>query len=502
MLRVPTSRRLAPALAAVGLTLAWQPLVHAQDVGALEKTLQDVARHAIPRTVLVRAFVADGRMGAGSGAIISPDGLILTCAHVIEIGDRIEVATPDGTTYKATVLGRNQRQDYALLKVDAKDLPTFTLGDSDTVRPGDWVVALGHPGGPYADLQPAFAAGKVRGLNRKLPVGMMQKYYNDAIMTDCPIFAGDSGGPLLNMKGELVGINGAIVMINEMAFAVPLNQIMREMDAMKRGDVIAGVPAGPEAWQDMQDIISPEDYQRMMQRAMKNLPKLFGGEDSPLGQLFGEDSPLKGLFGGGGEMPDLSELFGGGGEMPDLGKLFGGGGEMPDLSKLFGEDSPFKDLFGGGGEMPDLSKLFGEDSPLKGLFGGGGEAPDLGKLFGDMFGGGEDPSARPQRPAPAPAPARPQGTMGLRAAQDQAADLPGVLIDEVAPGGPAAAAGLKRGDVVVAIDGRPTPDMAALKRALEGKAPGARVEVTVQRATFVDTALVQARHTFQITLGR
>jgi S1-C subfamily serine protease len=460
-------------LLACGLLLAWQPLVHAQDIDALERKLQDVARDAIPRTVLVRVFTENGQQGAGSGAIISPDGFILTCSHVIEIGARIEVARPDGTTYPARVVGKNRRQDYALIKVEAKDLPVFTIGDSDTVKAGDWVMALGHPGGPYADLQPAFAAGKVRSLHRKLPVGFMEKFYNDAIMTDVPIFAGDSGGPLVNMKGELVGINGAIVMINEMAFAVPTNQIMKELDALKQGQNIEGVPAGPDAFKDMQDIVSPEDYQKLMSRAFKNLPKMLGGEDGPLGRLFGEDSPLKDMFGG-------------------------GGGEMPDLSKLFGEDSPFKDLFGGGNgrEMPGLGELFGDPEKLQEM---------MDQLFGgDSPFGGESPFGgrpRERQPAAPEAPAKPQGKMGVSAAE-QRPDLPGVLVDQVVPGGPAELGGLKRGDVILSVDGRPTKNAEGLKAALQGKGPGTRVQVVVQRASFVDATLVQENVTLNVTLGR
>src|SRR5205807_1517807 len=181
---------------------------------------------------LIRARTPQGQEGAGSGALISADGYILTCSHVAEIGD-LRVTTSDGKVWPAHKLGRNRRQDYALIKIDGQDLPCFEMGDSSTVAPGQWVVALGHPGGPYPDVQPAFAAGKVRGLHRKLPVGFMEKYYNDAIMTDCPIFAGDSGGPLVDLDGKLVGINGAIVMINDMAFAVPLNQIKLDLDALK-----------------------------------------------------------------------------------------------------------------------------------------------------------------------------------------------------------------------------------------------------------------------------
>jgi S1-C subfamily serine protease len=330
-------RSFRPGLAAILLALAVSPALRAEglDAKALERDLKKVADHSIPRTVLIKV-AGEGGMGAGSGAIISPDGYILTCSHVIEIGTRVEVISPDGTSREAKVVGRNKRQDFALIKVEAAGLPHFALGDSDGVKPGDWVVALGHPGGPYPDVQPAFAAGKVRALHVKLPVGMMQKYYNDAIMTDIPIFAGDSGGPLVNLKGELVGINGAIVMINEFAFAVPLKQIQGQLDQLKQGQTLEGEPPGPDAWKEMSKVVSPEDYQKVMRRAMKNLPKLFGGKDNPFGELFGENSPFKDLFGGQGGpnggnggldlQKMMEQLFGGQGGP--------GGGEMPDLQKI------------------------------------------------------------------------------------------------------------------------------------------------------------------------
>ncbi len=441
MLRAP---RLAAALAAAALCLAPAAPVRAQDLDldALERTFEAVARDATPRTVLVKAIVDAQRMGAGSGAIISPDGFILTCTHVIEVGKTIEVVLSDGTTHQAKVLGRNVRQDYALLKVEAKGLPFFRLGDSTKVAQGDWVMALGHPGGPYPDVKPAFAAGRVRALERKLPVGFMQKYYNRAIMTDCPIYAGDSGGPLVNLAGELIGINGAIVMINEMAFAVPLEQILADLERLKAGETIEGEQAGPEAFRDMQSIVSPEDYQKMMSRAFKNLPKLFGGGESPFG------------------------------------------GEGPDLSKLFGEGSPFGELFGGGQ---------------------GGEGPDLQKMMEQLFGGGERPERprRGQRPdaRPQPAPRAAGGAvLGARAAEGQPG-LHGVLVDDVAPEGPAARGGVRKGDVIVSVGGQPTKDMDALRRVLGARAPGDRVEVVVDRAEAVDGVFVQRRHTLTVALG-
>jgi S1-C subfamily serine protease len=507
-------RRSLPLLALPAMLL-WQPtIVWAQgqpapvDSARLEQAFRHVAEVAIPRTVLIKAHTADGQMGAGSGAIISHDGYILTCSHVVEIGEHLDVVTADGKTYAGHSIGRNRRQDFALVKIDATDIPCFEMGDSDTVQYGQWVVALGHPGGPYPDVQPAFAAGKVRGLHRKFPIGMMEKYYNDAIMTDVPIFAGDSGGPLVDLEGKLIGINGAIIMINDLAFAVPLNQIKGELDAIKGGQVLEGIAAGPEAMQDMQDLISPQDYQKMMSRAFRNLPKLFGGEDSPFGKLFGKDSPLRGMFGGeNGEAPDLSKLFGGGqnGEAPDLSKLFGGGqnGEMPDLSKLFGGEN---------GEAPDFSKLFGPDSPLKDLFGpdsplkdlfngqgGGGEqGKQLQDMLQRMFGQGQQPGG-PGQPAQ-PTPGAPQGFLGVQAAQGQTS-APGVLIDQVVTGSPAAQGGVQRGDVIVSVDGKATPNMDALRGALTGKGPGTKVQLTVERASFVDTVLVSQRVQLDVTLG-
>lgn len=272
------------------LLLAFSCAAGAQDLERLEESFKGLAAESIPKTVLIKAILDGDRAGSGSGAIISEDGYILTCSHVVELSSTLEVVTSDGTVYPAQLLGRNKRQDYALVKVEAEGLIPFALGDSDSVQPGDWVAALGHPGGPYADLQPAFAAGKVRSLDRKLPVGMMSKYYNHAIMTDVPIFAGDSGGPLVNLAGELVGINGAIVMINEYAFAIPLNQIQADMEALKAGEVIEGEPPGPDAFKQMQEFVSPEDYQRMMQRSLKNFGKLFG-EDSPSAISSGKTPP-------------------------------------------------------------------------------------------------------------------------------------------------------------------------------------------------------------------
>ena len=446
--------RNSAALVAAGL-LTWAPVVAlaqgSKDLDQLESRLKGLAEQTVPKTVLIRAIAGPGREGAGSGAIISPDGYILTCTHVVEIGKSWKVTTSDGKVYDAKLLGRSVAQDYALIKIEAKGLSTFTIGDSDTVKAGDWVAALGHPGGPYNDVQPAFAAGRVRALGMKLPVGMMKKYYNNAIMTDVPIYAGDSGGPLVNSKGELVGINGAIVQINEMAFAVPINQVMADIDRMKKGEVIPGEQAGPEAFKEMQKVISPEDYQKMTRRMFKNFGKAFGGGgENPFGKLFGGEN---------GENP--------------FGKLFGGeNGEMPDLGKLFG---------GEGGEMPDLGKLMDPDGP-----------------FGKLFGGkGENPFARPDRSKPAPSGKK--AYLGLRAAEDS--DLGGVLVEEVQPKGPAAVAGLQEGDLIISVGGRRVKSVADFRAVMKKARAGKVAKFKVVRSEFSEGDLIEVERTIRVTLG-
>ncbi|MEZ6185166.1 MAG: trypsin-like peptidase domain-containing protein [Planctomycetota bacterium] len=477
------------ALAALVFTA---PLLAQDDVLALEDTLREVAKASIPRTVLIQAIVDADHAGSGSGAIISEDGYILTATHVVEIGKTLQVVTSDGRYFDAKVVGQNRRQDFALLKIDATGLDAFPVGDSDTVAAGDWVLALGHPGGPYLDKQPAFTAGVVRALDAQMVEAMHGKFYNHAFVVDTPIFSGNSGGPLVNLKGELIGINAAIIQINELGFSIPTNQIMAQYEQLAGGAKLEGEAASGDAMQNMTKYVSPEDMARMREKMFGRLGNLFG-EDSPLRSLFGKDSPLGELFGGGnGQDMDLGKLFEqlfGDGQNP-----FGGGQGGPDMGKLFeemfGENGPF----GGNGQNP---------------FGGGQGGPDMGKLLEDMFGengpfgGGQNPfGGRPEPKQPErqqPATPAPNAYLGLRAAPTS--DLPGVLVEDLDPQGPASAAGLRKGDLVTAIDGVKVADMNALGRVLGGKQAGQRIQVTVLRAMLQDSVPVQRRVVIDVTLG-
>ncbi len=155
--------------------------------------------------------------GEGSGFVISSSGYIVTNAHVIHAADEIEVILLDGTKLRAEVIGVDEKTDIALIKVEPKEpLIAIPLGDSDAVRPGQWVVAIGNA----MSLEHTVTAGIVSAKHRYLARGN----YDDFIQTDAAINPGNSGGPLINLAGEVIGINSAInPRANTIGFAVPIN---------------------------------------------------------------------------------------------------------------------------------------------------------------------------------------------------------------------------------------------------------------------------------------
>ena len=148
----------------------------------------------------------DGRVSKalGSGFLIDTDGHIVTNNHVIEGADLIEVSFPNGDTYEAELIGRDPATDIAVLRIEADDdIPFVTFGDSDSAEVGEWVIAIGNPFG-YAG---SVAAGIISARNRNISMGS----YDDFIQTDVAINQGNSGGPLFNMDGEVIGVNTAIL---------------------------------------------------------------------------------------------------------------------------------------------------------------------------------------------------------------------------------------------------------------------------------------------------
>lgn len=176
------------------------------------------------------------RRGLGSGFIVSSDGLILTNAHVVEGSDRVKVTLKDGQTYEGDVMGTDSLTDVAVIKIAADDLPAVTFADSDSLQPGEWAIAIGNPLG----LDNTVTTGIVSGTGRtSAQVGVADKRVS-FIQTDAAINPGNSGGPLLNARGEVIGINTAIIKNAQgLGFAIPVNSardIAEELIAKGRVD--------------------------------------------------------------------------------------------------------------------------------------------------------------------------------------------------------------------------------------------------------------------------
>ena len=175
--------------------------------------------------------------GTGSGFIISADGLILTNHHVVDCADTITVRLTDNREFKGKVLGSDAKTDIAVVKIDAKDLPVLKMGNSDNLKVGEWVAAIGSPFG----LDNTVTAGIVSAKSRKLP----NDQYVPFIQTDVAVNPGNSGGPLFNMDGEVVGINSQIFSTSGgfmgLSFAIPIDLALQIKDQLvKTGKVTRG----------------------------------------------------------------------------------------------------------------------------------------------------------------------------------------------------------------------------------------------------------------------
>jgi serine protease Do len=186
------------------------------------------------------------RFGLGSGVIIDEQGFILTNEHVVADAEKITVTLADGREFTGLVKGKDPRSDLAVIKIDAKKLPVATLGNSDTVRTGQWAAALGNPlglamlGGSAQALgsEPTLSVGVISAVHRQLPrTSRSDRDYSDLIQTDATINPGNSGGPLTNLQGEVVGINVAIISGpgNAYGFAIPINKAKNILESLIEG---------------------------------------------------------------------------------------------------------------------------------------------------------------------------------------------------------------------------------------------------------------------------
>jgi putative serine protease PepD len=207
-------------------------------------SVADIAQRVLPSVVSISARGVRGG-GSGTGFVIDSNGFILTNDHVISDaavdGGRIDVQLNDGTTLKATIIGRDSAYDLAVLKIDRRGLTALTFGDSDEVAVGDAVIAIGSPLGLSGTVTLGIVSAKDRAVTAGEDAG--DNSYINAIQTDAAINPGNSGGPLVNSAGAVIGVNSAIATLGSsflssqsgsigLGFAIPINQARKTAEQL------------------------------------------------------------------------------------------------------------------------------------------------------------------------------------------------------------------------------------------------------------------------------
>ena len=243
----------APAAAIVsgeGMPVSFAPLARRADPAvATVKSKVERATQSGRRRVVAE--------GLGTAFVYDPDGFLLTNNHVIEDATDVMVSFVDGGEFKGTVVGRDKHTDIAVLKIDKAGLPSLPLGDSDVIDVGDWVVAIGNPFG----LSHTVSAGilSAKGRTRDDVKGLDPTGYFNFLQTDASINPGNSGGPLLNTRGEVVGINAAVrANANSIGFAIPINMVKQLLPTLLRDGKLRRSAIGVEV-----DPLNPLDAGRL-----------------------------------------------------------------------------------------------------------------------------------------------------------------------------------------------------------------------------------------------
>lgn len=229
------------------------PLPQAVQVtGGAPQSFADLAALADPGVVFVRTVqsqriglrrvLADG---SGSGFVFDSSGLILTNYHVVQGAEAIAVELFDGRAFPAQVVGADPLTDIAVLRVQAQELPVLPLGDSDQVRVGDWVLAIGNPFGLEHTVSAGIISAKER-TGQDVDLRNPRAYYS-FLQTDASINPGNSGGPLIDLRGQVIGINTAINRdANSIGFAIPINMVRELLPRLLKDGVIQRAAIGVE----------------------------------------------------------------------------------------------------------------------------------------------------------------------------------------------------------------------------------------------------------------
>lgn len=355
---------------------------------------------------------SEERQSLGSGFIISEDGYVMTNAHVVQDADEILVRLNDRRELTAELIGSDPQTDVALLKVEAEGLPSLQLGDSDELRVGEWVAAIGSPFG----FDHSVTAGIISAINRTLP----RDAYVPFIQTDVAINPGNSGGPLFNLDGDVIGINSQIFTRSGgfmgVSFAIPINVAMDVADQLREDGYVN------RGWLGV-----------MIQPVSGDLAESFGMEEAE-GALIADLDPDGPAAKGGLQAGDV--ILEVNGETVD---------RSSSLPRLIGRVAPGDEvdlrLMRDGEERNEAVELgsWPKAEEVSGSSSSDDSQVRLGVLVAEV-----DPETREQ--------------LNLQG---------GVMVREVEPGSVAASAGLRAGDVMVSLDHRSLTSPEELRRIVE-----------------------------------
>ncbi|MBI3072314.1 MAG: DegQ family serine endoprotease [Deltaproteobacteria bacterium] len=395
---------------------------------------QDFFRRFMPR-------MPENR-GVGTGFIIHPAGYILTNNHVIDGADEIRVKMVNDQEFRAKLVGADSRTDVALLKVAAKgDLPVIALGDSEKLEIGEWVIAIGNPFG----LSHTVTAGIVSAKGRREVQPSSRHQYSDFIQTDASINPGNSGGPLININGEVVGINTAIHAAGQgIGFAIPINMAKVLVPQLKdRGKVV-------RSWIGVH-----------IQEVTADLASSFG-LDKAQGALLAQVVP-----GGPGDKAGLKQ---GDIVVAFKGKPIQKASDLPWLASTAGPGEKIDLKVVRQGQPLDLAVTLGvhpEDEPAKAFVRGSGAGRGDGAT-GDSAGThvlGLELTTLPAE----------------RARELGFPNATGVVVTKVTEGGEADEAGVEMNDVIFRVNDTPIPNAEGFKKMIDALGKGQVVRLFIRR---------------------
>ncbi len=339
--------------------------------------------------------------GVGSGFIISADGYVLTNHHVVDGADSIIVTLTDKRELTAKLIGSDQRTDVALVKVEAKGLPILKIGDPQALRVGEWVVAIGSPFGLENSVTAGIVSAKGRDTGDYLPF----------IQTDVAVNPGNSGGPLLNMRGEAIGINSQIYSrtggFMGISFAIPIDEAMRVSDQLRTtGRVVRG-RIGVGITEVTKDVAEPLGLARAAGALVRNVEA--GGPAEKAGL----------------EVGDIIQKFDG----REIER-------STDLPRIVGNTKP-------GSQVPMTVWRRGKEQTVR---------IHVGEMGAERA---SNEAEQPESPAPAAGAANWLGIVAAALGSEQREQLrvkSGVLVDGVTDDSPAGRAGLRAGDVILQVN--------------------------------------------------